>query len=126
VLLDLETGDRTDIESDGGWRYGNIATTGSRAFYTNASDSALYAIDVASGEIDWVAEDDITLQGLVASTGNAAVSTNNREFRAFDPETGDVVGQGTAAPELVVACVAGDDVTYACGGSVAAHEVDVN
>lgn len=123
TLLDIETGDRTDISVDTSLSSQGIISAGGLAF-NQTGNEIIHAVDPAAEEVAWTIEADLDGVTRRVSTGDRIVLRHADHYRGLDPETGEVLAQGGTPQEEVLAVAANGQGVYSCSTTINAHGVD--
>lgn len=125
TLLDVVTGDRTDIsvEADFG-SAGEVVVADGLAFHTDYRSETLYAVDPATEEVAWTLGEGLSDYTRTVSTGDAVVLRSADDFLAVDPATGETLARGGEPQEGAFTVEANGDAVYSCAETVTAYDVD--
>ncbi|WP_135536003.1 outer membrane protein assembly factor BamB family protein [Halostella pelagica] len=125
TLIDIETGDRTDVSVDADiGNSGQVVTAEGKAFYTAYGVETLYAIDPGAEEVAWTVEEDMSDYSQMASTGDAIVLRRAGNFRAVDPASSETLAEGGDPPAEAVTFEAHGGAVYSCEATITAHDAD--
>jgi outer membrane protein assembly factor BamB len=123
TLIDIETGDRTDIPVDTNLSSLGIVSAGGLAFNLTANE-IIHAVDPAAGDVAWSIEENIDGLTRLVSTGDAIALRHADHYRGLDPESGEILAQGGTPQEEPLSVAASGQGLYSCNTTISAHDVE--
>lgn len=123
TLVDIETGDRTDIPVGTNLSSQGIVSAGGLAFNLTGNE-ILHAVDPAAGDVAWSIEENLDGVTRLVSTGDAVVLRHADHYRGLDPESGGTLAQGGTPQEEPLSVAANGQGIYSCSTTISAHGVE--
>ncbi|WP_135820398.1 outer membrane protein assembly factor BamB family protein [Halostella litorea] len=123
TLLDVETGDRTDVPVETELSSHGIVSAGGLAFHMTGNE-VIHAVDPAAGEVAWTTEENLDGVTSLVSTGDAVVLRHADHFRGLAPDSGEVLAQGGTSQAEPLSVAANGQGVYSCHTTVFAHDVE--
>ncbi len=123
TLIDIETGDRTDVSADTELSSQGIVSAGGLAFQMHQGGT-LHAVDPTAEAVAWTTEEGLDSLTRLTSTGDAIVLRHPDHYLALDPESGEVLAQGGTPQEEPLSVTANGQGLYSCGTTITAHDVE--